>query len=115
MHKFSIYLSILLLALFLAGCAGTAAAEANEIPPTNTPEKVQPTATPEVLSRNPPTSCPVTVPQDPAFVPPAPYDSLGFEGYFWSAQFPLGVAATGWRMVGIYPKSILVARGICLE
>ena len=25
----------------------------------------------------------MTVPQDPAFVPPAPYDLLGFQGYFW--------------------------------
>lgn len=82
MHKLST-LSVFLLAPLLAACAGNAAAEANEISPTNTPENVQPTATPEVFSRNPPASCPITVPQDPVFVPPAPYDALGFEGYFW--------------------------------
>ena len=82
MHKLSA-LSILFLAPLLAACAGNVAAKANEISPTNTPEKVQPSATPEVFSKTPPASCPVTVPQDPPFVPPAPYDSLGFKDYFW--------------------------------
>jgi hypothetical protein len=83
MHKPYIFLSIPIFVLFLTGCAGSAAAEADEAAPTSTPEKVQSTATPEVVSKNPPASCPVTVPQDPAFIPPVPYDSLGFKGYFW--------------------------------
>ena len=37
----------------------------------------------EVLPHDPPPSCPITVPQDPPFVPPSPYDTLGFEGEFW--------------------------------
>jgi hypothetical protein len=83
MHKPYAFLSIPILVFFLTGCAGNAEAVANEFRPTSVPEKVQPTATPEVLSKSPPPSCPVTVPQDPAFVPPAPYDALGFEGDFW--------------------------------
>jgi hypothetical protein len=82
MHKISI-LSILFLAPLLAACAGNAAAEANVTSPTSTPEKVQPTATPEVFSKTPPASCPKTIPQEPPFVPPAPYDAPGFEGDFW--------------------------------
>lgn len=83
MYQLYIFLSFVVLTLFLAGCASTAMAQANEVTPTSAPVIVEPTATPEVLSRTPPASCLVTVPQDPAFVPPVPYDSLGFAGYFW--------------------------------
>jgi len=34
----------------------------------------------------------VTVPQNPAFTPPAPYDSLGFEGEFWYGSNSLWTA-----------------------
>jgi hypothetical protein len=83
MHKPYIFLSISILVSFLTGCAGNVAAQANEVAPTSAPVKVEPTAVAEVVSKNPPASCPVTVPQDPAFTPPAPYDTLGFKGYFW--------------------------------
>jgi hypothetical protein len=83
MHKQDIFLSIPILVIFLTGCTGNAAAQANEVTSTSVPEKVEPTATPEVLSRTPPVSCPVTVSQDQPFTPPAPYDTLGFQGYFW--------------------------------
>jgi hypothetical protein len=83
MHKPYVFLSNPILILFLTGCAGNAAAESNETSLTSTPEKVQPTTNSEIVSKEPPASCPVTVPQDPAFTPPAPYDSLGFKGYFW--------------------------------
>src|SRR5574342_116537 len=82
MHKLAI-LRMLFLVPFLTACAGNAAAQANEATPTSGPKKVEPTATPEILSRIPPASCPVTGPQALPFVPPAPYDALGFEGYFW--------------------------------
>ena len=40
----------------------------------------------------PPSNCPVTVPQDPPFVPPAPYDKLGFDGEFWYGSNSLWTA-----------------------
>ena len=83
MHRPYIFLLAAMLILFLTGCAATAIAQSNEVPPTSAPVKIEPTATPGVVSEEPPANCPVTVPQDPAFVPPAPYDSLGFKGYFW--------------------------------
>jgi len=84
MYKFNILLLIGVLASFLTGCAGNAAAQAVEATSTRLPATVQPTATvPEVVSRNPPVSCPVTVPQRPAFIPPVPYDALGIKDYFW--------------------------------
>jgi hypothetical protein len=82
-HKPSIFFSITLLASLLTGCAANAAAQANEATATSISGKEEPTATSEVVSRNPPTSCPLTIPQELVFVPPVPYDSLGFEGYFW--------------------------------
>ena len=77
------YIQLIFLTILLTGCAGNAAAQANEVTPTDVPKKIEPTATIEVLSKEPPASCPVTLPQEPAFVPPAPYDTLGWEGYFW--------------------------------
>jgi len=46
----------------------------------------------EALPGNPPPTCPVTVPQEPAFTPPEPYDSLGFEGEFWFGSNSLWTA-----------------------
>ena len=83
MHKIYFTLTILALASLLAGCAGSAVAQSNEVIPTSLPEKVEPTVIPEVVSKSPPVSCPLTVPQEQAFVPPAPYDTLGFIGHFW--------------------------------
>ena len=37
----------------------------------------------EVISHDPSSSCPVTTAREPRFVPPAPYDSLDFDGEFW--------------------------------
>jgi hypothetical protein len=83
MHRLNKFLPILILTLFVTGCAGKAIAQANEVTLTSAPVEVEPTATSEVVSIEPPASCPVTAPQDPPFVPPAPYDSLGFKDYFW--------------------------------
>jgi hypothetical protein len=69
MHKLYIFLSIPILIIFLSGYAGNAAAESNETSPTSVPEEVGPTSAPEVVSKEPPANCPVTVPQDPPFVP----------------------------------------------
>ena len=92
MCKPYVFLSISILISFLTGCAGNVAAESNETSPTSVPEKVEATITPEVVSKEPPASCPVTVPQDPAFTPPAPYDALGFEGKFWFGSSSLWTA-----------------------
>lgn len=80
MHrKLNRILPILILSALLTACAGNAVAQTDEISPTRAVETTEPTPLPEAD----PKSCPVTVPRDPAFTPPAPYDTLGFKGYFW--------------------------------
>ena len=82
--------SILILAMFLAGCAPKAVAQAERVKalenPTQTNLSETPTpiasATVEFVPHDPPASCPITVPQNPIFAPPAPYDSMGYEGEF---------------------------------
>jgi hypothetical protein len=44
------------------------------------------------VSKDPPADCPITVPQDPPFTPPAPYDALGFKGEFWFGSNSLWTA-----------------------
>ena len=87
------FLSILILASFLVGCAPKAAARPDDVRalenPTTTTEGA---AQSEVVSHDPPSSCAVTNPQDPPFTPPAPYDSLGFEGEFWYGSKSLWTA-----------------------
>ena len=107
MQRLYFFLSILILAAILAGCAPKAAAQPDQVKalenPTSTaiPEKSTSieTATSEVIPHDPPVSCPITVPQDPAFTPPAPYDSLGFEGEFWYGSSSLWTAV---RQDGIW-------------
>jgi hypothetical protein len=50
------------------------------------------TAQPDVFPSAPPADCPITVPQNPPFVPPSPYDQLGFEGEFWYGSTALWTA-----------------------
>lgn len=100
MQRFHSFLSFLVLASLLAGCAPKAAAKSEDVKalenPTSTklPEKptLIETATSEVVSHEPPAICPITVPQNPPFVPPAPYDSMGFEGEFWYGSSSLWTA-----------------------
>lgn len=77
----SILLSILLLTLATA-CAGYVEAQADPKSPTVTPETMA-SSTPQKISRTPAADCPLTVPQDPPFTPPGPYDTLGFRDEFW--------------------------------
>ena len=49
-------------------------------------------AQPEEFPVVPPEDCPITVPQDPPFVPPPPYDHLGFDGEFWYGSNALWTA-----------------------
>ena len=106
MHRLYFILSTLVLASLLAGCASSANAQAGQVKalnavtavttsaPTDPPEKsgVTDSAQSEVMPHEPPASCPITVPQDPPFVPPSPYDSMGFEGEFWYGSNSLWTA-----------------------
>ena len=101
MRKLFSFLSILLLAALLAGCAASANAQAKDPQamdskntPTEVPEKsTSPdSAKSEVVPHDPPANCPLTMPQDPPFIPPAPYSDLGFEGELWYGSNSLWTA-----------------------
>jgi len=91
MQKTNFFLLFVTVSL-LTGCTGNVFAQVEDSTPTTVFEKVAATATLEVVSRIPPASCPVTVPQEPAFVPPAPYNSLDYKGYFWFGSDALWVS-----------------------
>ena len=83
----------------MAGCSSKAAIQraavkALENPtPTELTEKAADVITQtEDLPHDPPASCPVTVPRAPSFMPPSPYDSLGFEDEFWYGSNSLWTA-----------------------
>lgn len=77
MHKPSIFFSIIIIASLLTGCITDANAQTQATAP-NTGESAQPTISTST------SNCPVTVPPVPAFVPPAPYDTLNsFTDHFW--------------------------------
>jgi len=98
MKRLYFLLPVVIIAALLAGCAPKAAAQPIEVKalenptPTDLPEKSDVPAQAEVLPDDPPLTCPVTVPENPAFVPPSPYDSLGFEGEFWYGSKSLWTA-----------------------
>ena len=92
MQRICFTLSTLAVALLMSACAGPVGAQANQAVPTHTTEKIEPTVTPAVVSKTPPADCPLTVPQNPPFVPPPPYDKLGFEGEFWYGSNALWTA-----------------------
>ena len=93
------FLSTLIITVLLTGCSHKAG-----IPPAEVKALQEPTVTaaPEetleipaqikAVPDDPPASCPVTVPPSPPFVPPSPYDSLGFEGNFWYGSNSLWTA-----------------------
>ena len=94
------FLSILISMTFMAGCAPKVAVQPVEVMALANPTSTEPaeTATPipsttvEVLPHDPPASCPITIPQVPSFTPPAPYDTLGFDGEFWYGSNSLWTA-----------------------
>lgn len=102
MKRLHFFLSILILAVLVIGCAPKSVAlpeeaKALENPTsTNVPDRATSTpvatATSEVVPHDPPVNCPITVPQTPPFVPPAPYDALGYEGEFWYGSNSLWTA-----------------------
>jgi hypothetical protein len=76
--------SVIVLATLLIACAPKVANSAeNQVVMSGSRSEAITTAHPENFPSVPPADCPVTVPQEPAFVPPPPYDQLGQEGEFW--------------------------------
>ena len=81
----------LIVAMFLAGCAFNANAQSEDVQvvkkttQTSAPDtpSLVPTETPDLVPHDPPASCPLTMPQNPPFIPPPPYDTMGFKGEFW--------------------------------
>jgi hypothetical protein len=100
MQRLYFFLSILILAVLPAGCTPKAVAQSEQVKalenltPTSVAKKTTQdnSVTPITVPHDPPASCPITVPQDPPFTPPAPYDSLGFEGEFWYGSDSLWTA-----------------------
>lgn len=99
MLKRASFLSILILAALLVGCAPKVVARPVGARALENPTRtIEPEKTAEVptqadlVPHDPPASCPITVPPDPPFTPPAPYDSLGFEGEFWYGSSSLWTA-----------------------
>jgi hypothetical protein len=92
MLRHYLFLSPLVLAALLAGCAPKVAAQPGEVKalenPTTTdiPEKTAliQIETPEIVPHAPPASCPITISQDPPFTAPAPYSpNSPFDTNFW--------------------------------
>ena len=92
------FFSFLILAALLVSCAPKALpakVKALENPTSTVPPEPSSTTEitkDEIVPHDPPPSCHVTTPQDPVFVPPLPYDSLGFEGEFWYGSDSLWTA-----------------------
>lgn len=95
MHKSYILLLLILLGVFAASC--TPAVESNledyrmttDVPSA---ASLTETAEAEIAARTPPKDCPVTLPQDLPFVPPAPYSEMDYEGQFWYGSNALWVS-----------------------
>ena len=56
------------------------------------PAALTQTAQTEIAASRPPADCPVTAPQDPAFIPPQPYSKLEAEENFWYGSNSLWVS-----------------------
>lgn len=84
---------LFVIATLLAACAPKAENKIeNQTMSGSRAESISDTATPEIFPSSSPADCPVTVSQDPPFVPPPPYDHLGFEGEFWYGSNSLWTA-----------------------
>lgn len=100
MQRLFFLLSRLVLTLLLLGCASRANAQSHGFKTSenaaqaDVPEKSNPTdsAKSEIVLKDHPADCPLTVPQDPLFTPPSPYSALGFEGEFWYGSNSLWTA-----------------------
>jgi hypothetical protein len=116
MQRLYFFISILILASFLTGCTASANAQSEEVKafenptPTELPEKPTPTVTRtvETVPHDPPTNCPVTVSQKPLFIPPSPYNSMGYPDEFWYGSDSLWTAV---RQNGIWEALPLNSEG----
>ncbi|MGZ9163667.1 MAG: hypothetical protein ACXW4U_00665, partial [Anaerolineales bacterium] len=103
MQRLSLLLFTLVLASLWTGCAPSPNTQLKEIKAVDSSNA--PAALPDRVASNPadsvksetvpkdtPADCPLTVPQDPLFIPPAPYSDLGFEGEFWYGSNSLWTA-----------------------
>jgi hypothetical protein len=91
MQKLYDLIFILSCVVLFTGCAPKLAAQPEQAKALANATPVE-TTTSEVVPHDPPANCPITMPQNPPFVPPAPYDSLGFEGEFWYGSDSLWTA-----------------------
>ena len=91
MQKQSIIFLCLLFTILLSACAGIAAAQNSGEPSSAVTPILDGTTTSEAVSRTPSADCPLTRPHE-AFIPPAPYDTLGFEDSFWFGSSSLWTA-----------------------
>ncbi len=90
LRRYSI-LSILIIALLLAGCSPKAAVQPAEVKALQEPtataapeEAIEIPAQAETVPHDPPASCPITVSREPAFAAPAPYSpNSPFESNIW--------------------------------
>ena len=102
MQKILFVPTILVMLVLLAACASTVKNDVDNQVLLRTPRAVSVTETvqPEKFPSAPPANCPITLPQDPPFVPPPPYDQLGFEEDFWHGSNALWTAVPrdgSWR------------------
>src|SRR5215210_1065955 len=105
MQRLHCFHSILVFTAFLIGCAPKAAAQPEQVKAlenhttTNLPDHAASTpvgtSTSELVPHDSPLSCPITVPQNPPFVPPTPYDSMDYESEFWYGSTSLWTAKNG--------------------
>lgn len=90
LRRFSL-VAIFVIAALLGSCAPKGVAQPAEVRALENPAStalLEPSTTTEttksdVVPHELPSNCPVTTPQDPLFVPPSPYDTLGFADAFW--------------------------------
>jgi len=91
MRRLHFHLFIFILGSLLIGCVPKAAAQPadvraleNSTPMDVLKKSTAASAEPELISRNPPANCPVTVAQDPPFTAPDPYSrNSPFDSNFW--------------------------------
>src|SRR5258708_38656171 len=108
MYKSQILFPILIITALLTACGGSAVAQENQAVSTSASAIGMPTSGSENVSKNPPASCSVTVPQNPTFIPPAPYDALhSFKDHFWFGSDSLWtiIPANGiWNALPLNPE-----------
>src|ERR1041384_6096067 len=89
------FILLIFVASLLCGCAGKSAAakspEEKQLP-TRAPTALPPIVTAQETAIAGLANCPLTLPQNAKFTPPAPYSDLGWYGDFWYGSNSLWVA-----------------------